>query len=215
MVFAIPRGRIVDFQHQNSFSESTFGSSLSSCFYDLEDVETDNMEDSTPLPYQGEYSIDCDATRTPAFSLLPMEQQPQHLQHPQQQLPQLPSSTTPCQQQSLFIEVHSGFCIEFRSVDETWQAIQEGRTAFTKCSCCERQLKSLPDAEFVLCPMCRFISLVGNKAPQSTGRGGLSLGFADDRGGKEAGVAALHHLRNSLDRNSASVPKMGIPQYRH
>jgi hypothetical protein len=25
----------------------------------------------------------------------------------------------------------------------------------------------------------------------------------------------LHHLRNSLDRNSASVPKMGIPQYRH
>jgi hypothetical protein len=78
-------------------------------------------------------------------------------------------------QELVLLEVAPGFCVRLRGFEETWPTVLSGTSVITRCTCCATQLGSLPDAEFVLCPECRFISLAGNKANDKGG--GLGLGI--------------------------------------
>lgn len=75
----------------------------------------------------------------------------------------------------VLLEVCPGFCVRLRGFEETWPTVVSGKPVLTRCSCCAATLGSIPDAEFVLCPECRFISLAGNNV--SFRGGGLGLGI--------------------------------------
>jgi hypothetical protein len=73
------------------------------------------------------------------------------------------------------IEVSPGVFLKLRGAEETWRAIKLDFFMPCECSCCCLMIFCIQDAEFVLCPECRVVSISGN---DRTGKdGGVGLGF--------------------------------------
>jgi len=74
------------------------------------------------------------------------------------------------------IEVAPGQWMEVRGAEETLLAVQAGTAAFVPCMCCGTTLQCVPDADLVICPDCRVMSVV--PCEEGTSRvGGIGLGL--------------------------------------
>jgi hypothetical protein len=58
------------------------------------------------------------------------------------------------------VEVLPGVFMELRGARETLCSIEEGVDICVECVCCKGTLQCVPDAEMIICPDCRVVSLV-------------------------------------------------------
>lgn len=72
------------------------------------------------------------------------------------------------------IEISPGVFERLRGAQETWQAVEEGNVAHPSCMLCCLELMCVADAEYVLCPDCKVVSMVEGSR---RGKGGVGLGL--------------------------------------
>jgi hypothetical protein len=89
--------------------------------------------------------------------------------HAMPELSQMPPPPQPT------IEISPGVHLRLRGADETWKAIANDYYMPAECICCESAIFCIQDADYVLCPDCRVVSLM--EGPSSRGMGGVGLGF--------------------------------------
>eukprot|EP00542_Grammatophora_oceanica_P014446 CAMPEP_0194045964 /NCGR_PEP_ID=MMETSP0009_2-20130614/19080_1 /TAXON_ID=210454 /ORGANISM="Grammatophora oceanica, Strain CCMP 410" /LENGTH=415 /DNA_ID=CAMNT_0038691033 /DNA_START=102 /DNA_END=1349 /DNA_ORIENTATION=+ len=78
-----------------------------------------------------------------------------HHQQNHQQQQQQPRHEEPPHQE---IEVSPGYFLPLRGSQETMQALEVGCAVSIVCFCCQVKLKTVPDADYVICPDCRVLS---------------------------------------------------------
>jgi hypothetical protein len=87
------------------------------------------------------------------------------------------------------LEISPGVFVPLRGSDETWNAIERGFSSNADCLACSTALICIADADYILCPDCRFVSPTGAsemKLPPTRGfnqqhRGGVGLGLKKDQ----------------------------------
>jgi len=101
--------------------------------------------------------------------------------------------------EDLQIEITPGVFAVLRGAEETWQAVEEGDVIYTECICCNTPIMCISDAEYVLCPECRVVSLLDGLS----GRGavaGVGLGLrANDYNGNRRDHRRHNYHRQHTD----------------